>query len=213
MRAILSLQCRARSPQRALLPAHVRPEIADGGDAIRHRPQRERPRADLAALDLLPRAGRGHGRARPRAHGVGGGEGGAVAVAAGVDVDAAAAVRLGELLGQVLRDRAGRGPRPSRARTTRPRRSPPCRRGGRRCGTPSSPTSSPSSADRAPRAGRALRAPPRAGRPASRPRTDRDRRRRMSGWKRSGTRDGHTCGVMQFWLASQSSDRSSDTSG
>ena len=35
----------------------------------------------------------------------------------------------------------------------------------------------------------------------------------MSGWYRSGARDVHTCGVMQFWLASQSSDRASLTSG
>ena len=35
----------------------------------------------------------------------------------------------------------------------------------------------------------------------------------MSGWYRSGTREIQTCGVMLFWLASQSSDRVSETSG
>jgi hypothetical protein len=34
-----------------------------------------------------------------------------------------------------------------------------------------------------------------------------------SGWYNSGAREVHTCGVMQFWLAIHSSERSSFTSG
>ena len=43
-----------RIAQRARLPLHVGPQVADLGDAARHRPQREGLRADLAAFDLLP---------------------------------------------------------------------------------------------------------------------------------------------------------------
>ena len=52
-----------RAPQRPPALAHVRPQVADLGDARGHRPQRERLRADVAALDLLPRARRRHRRA------------------------------------------------------------------------------------------------------------------------------------------------------
>jgi hypothetical protein len=36
----------------------IRPEIANAGDPLRHRPQRERLRLDLSSFDLLPRARR-----------------------------------------------------------------------------------------------------------------------------------------------------------
>ena len=35
----------------------------------------------------------------------------------------------------------------------------------------------------------------------------------MSGWYNSGARDVQTCGVMQFWFASQSSERVSFANG
>ncbi len=35
----------------------------------------------------------------------------------------------------------------------------------------------------------------------------------MSGWYRSGARDAHTCGVMLFWFAIQTSERVSTTIG
>src|SRR5262249_6220493 len=56
------------------LRAHVGPEVADPGEAIRHRGQGERARADDTALDLRPRARRRNRRARPRPHGVDGGD-------------------------------------------------------------------------------------------------------------------------------------------
>jgi hypothetical protein len=65
--------------------------------------QRERPRTDVAALELLPGAGSGDGRPGLRAHRVRGGQRRAVAVSTCVDVDAPGAVRLAELLSEALR--------------------------------------------------------------------------------------------------------------
>ena len=92
-----------RALQRLPVLAHLLPEVADLRDPSGHRPQRERPRADVAAFNLVPPAGGRHRRARPRAYGVGGGERRAVAVASGVDKDAAPAIGLAELLRQVFR--------------------------------------------------------------------------------------------------------------
>src|SRR5438552_18485327 len=84
------------------MSADSSPNIAELRDALRHGSQREGPRCNVAALDLLPSARGGDGRARLRADGVRGGVRRAVAVAAGVDEDTATSVRLSELLCEVL---------------------------------------------------------------------------------------------------------------
>jgi len=81
----------------------VGPQITGVLHPPRHRPQRERLRANPSALDLFPRTRRGHRRARPRAHGVDGRKRRTRIVAADIHVDASAAVGLAELLRQVLR--------------------------------------------------------------------------------------------------------------
>src|SRR5690349_14018214 len=91
-----------RRPKRAPALPHVRPEIARCLDALRHVPQREALRRHLPTFDLFPRAGSGHGSARFRTDRVWRRKRRAVAVSAGVDENPSAAVRLAELLRQVI---------------------------------------------------------------------------------------------------------------
>jgi len=103
--AALASELRAlRSRQRRRTIVELGPEIADRGDPLGHAAQGEALRPDGAAGDLVPRAGRRHRGPGSRADRVGSSEGGAVAISAGIDEDAAAAVRLRELLREVLRD-------------------------------------------------------------------------------------------------------------
>ena len=190
---------------------HVRPQIAHLGDAAGHGPELECARTGLAALNLLPRARRRYRRAWPRPHRVRRSEGRAVTIASGIDQDPSAAIGLAELLREMLRvaldqDRAGAvgEPRDLAEVVLAVKRDDDVE-------SLSSPMSSPSSSGPA----RAGGAQPERG-------CAQDVRLVLGrveienadvGVVEFGARDVHTCGVMQFWLASQSSERVSQTSG
>src|SRR5579871_3624987 len=88
---------------RAPLLINTRPEISGFRKPVMHRSQGERLRLGLAPLDFLPRAGRRDGRTGLGADRVGSSKRGTVPIAIGVDQDALAAIRLAELLRQVVR--------------------------------------------------------------------------------------------------------------
>ena len=207
-----TLQPLRRARQRPSATAQARPQVADRRDAVGHRAQRERLRPDGAATRSPPTCRSRHGSARPRPHRVRRRHRRPVAIARGVHENPPATIGLAELLRQVsgiARDQHRGRPR---ARSRPPRRSRPCRRAARRRESPSSRTSSPSWAGPAPRAGRARRAT--AARRMSGASSEGSRSKtQRSGVNRAGTRDVQTCGVMQFWFASQRSDRVSVTSG
>src|SRR6185436_20307253 len=92
-----------RLAERALLLAHVGPDVAGLLDARRHVAERERAGRHVAADHFIPRARRRHRRAGLRTDRVRRGEGRAVVVASGVDEDAAGAIALVELQRELLR--------------------------------------------------------------------------------------------------------------
>src|SRR5437867_3738358 len=89
--------------QRLSAADHVRPQVTHVGDAARHRPQRERSRADFASFHLVPRAWRRNRGAGLRTYGIGCRERGAIPMPSGIYQDAPASIGLAELLREVLR--------------------------------------------------------------------------------------------------------------
>ena len=142
-----------------------------------------------------------------------GGEGRAELVAPGVDEDPAAAIRLVELLGEMRRDRARRASVQPRARSARPGRNRRYRRAERDVKTLRPRRLHPT---RAAELGQHVAQQQRgvceatSGIVVERIEIE---HADVGIEQIGGTRDVHTCGVMQFWLASHNSPRSSVTTG
>ena len=194
------------APRRALaIPSHGSPRSSSRAGTSRSVHRRG---VSSGSDELLPGQRRRDRRARLRPHRVGRHRRLRVGVARRVDEHAPAAALLaprgGELVGQPRR-------RPPR-RTRRPRcgrgRSPARAAAARRRGSRASPTSSRTASGRGSRSRSPMRERARADRlegARRRRRAGRSRRRSGPGWSGRSARAVHTCGVMQFWFASQTS--------